>query len=65
MVRCLRRRRLVCCWIGDLLREGGCTSVRKTVRVLRSLKRVLKNIRVDMDWVLSIGLGLKPKSFVA
>jgi hypothetical protein len=37
--------------------------VRKTVSVLRSLKRVLKNIRVDMDWVLSIGLGLKPKSF--
>jgi hypothetical protein len=27
------------------------------------LKRVPENLRVDVDWVLSTGLGLKPKSF--
>jgi hypothetical protein len=32
------------------------------MRVLRKLKRILENIRADVDRVLSNGLGLKPKS---
>ena len=43
--------------------QGGGASGRKTMRVLRKLKRVLENIRADVDWALSTGLGLMPKSY--
>jgi hypothetical protein len=43
--------------------QGGNISRRKTMRVLQKLKRVLENIKADVDWVLSTGLGLKPKSY--
>jgi hypothetical protein len=40
--------------------QGGGASMRKTMKVLRKLKRVLENIRANVDRVLSTGLGLKP-----
>jgi hypothetical protein len=43
--------------------QGGGALGRKTMRVLRKLKRVLENIRADVDRVLSTGMGLKPKSY--
>ena len=43
--------------------QGGNVSGKKMMRVLRKLKRVLENIRANVDWVLSTGLGLKPKSY--